>query len=56
MAVIDDAQWIDTDTLDVLAFAAYRLDGEPVTMIWRRAATCRRPDSRAVSRNCGSAR
>ncbi len=33
MAVIDDAQWIDRASLDVLAFAAYRLDGEPVTMI-----------------------
>ena len=33
VAVIDDAQWIDRASLDVLAFAAYRLDGEPVTMI-----------------------
>ena len=33
VAVIDDAQWIDRASLDVLAFAACRLDGEPVTMI-----------------------
>ena len=33
VAVIDDAQWLDRASLDVLAFAAYRLDGEPVTMI-----------------------
>ncbi|MGD0395193.1 MAG: AAA family ATPase [Acidimicrobiales bacterium] len=33
VAVIDDAQWIDRASLDMLAFAAYRLDGEPVTMI-----------------------
>jgi DNA-binding CsgD family transcriptional regulator/tetratricopeptide (TPR) repeat protein len=33
VAVIDDAQWIDRASLDVLAFAAYRLDGEPVTII-----------------------
>ena len=33
VAVIDDAQWIDRASLDALAFAAYRLDGEPVSMI-----------------------
>ena len=33
VAVIDDAQWIDRASLDVLAFAAYRLDAPPVTMI-----------------------
>jgi len=33
MAVIDDAQWIDRASLDVLAFAAHRLDRDPVTMI-----------------------
>ena len=33
VAVIDDAQWIDRASLDVLAFAAYRLDARPVTMI-----------------------
>jgi DNA-binding CsgD family transcriptional regulator len=33
VAVIDDAQWIDRASLDMLAFAAYRLNGQPVTMI-----------------------
>ena len=33
VAVIDDAQWIDRASLDLLAFAAYRLDARPVTMI-----------------------
>ena len=33
VTVIDDAQWIDRASYDVLAFAAYRLDARPVTMI-----------------------
>ena len=33
VAVIDDAQWIDRGSLDALAFAAYRLDNQPVAMI-----------------------
>jgi DNA-binding CsgD family transcriptional regulator/tetratricopeptide (TPR) repeat protein len=33
VVVIDDSHWLDRASLDVLAFAAYRLDGEPVTMI-----------------------
>jgi DNA-binding CsgD family transcriptional regulator/tetratricopeptide (TPR) repeat protein len=33
VTVIDDAQWIDRASHDVLAFAAYRLDARPVTMI-----------------------
>jgi DNA-binding CsgD family transcriptional regulator/tetratricopeptide (TPR) repeat protein len=33
VTVIDDAQWIDRASRDVLAFAAYRLDARPVTMI-----------------------
>jgi DNA-binding CsgD family transcriptional regulator len=31
--VVDDAQWIDPASLEVLAFAAHRLDAGPVTMI-----------------------
>ncbi|MFE9682034.1 AAA family ATPase [Streptomyces sp. NPDC006285] len=33
LVVLDDAQWFDRASLDVLAFAARRLDGEPVTML-----------------------
>jgi DNA-binding CsgD family transcriptional regulator/tetratricopeptide (TPR) repeat protein len=33
VTVIDDAQWIDRASHDVLAFAAHRLDTRPVTMI-----------------------
>jgi DNA-binding CsgD family transcriptional regulator/tetratricopeptide (TPR) repeat protein len=33
VTVIDDAQWIDRASYDVLAFAAYRLDARPVTML-----------------------
>jgi DNA-binding NarL/FixJ family response regulator len=33
VAVIDDAQWIDRASLDVLAFAAYRLEGGPHAMV-----------------------
>jgi len=33
VTVIDDAQWIDRASHDVLAFAAYRLDARPVAMI-----------------------
>ena len=33
VAVVDDAQWVDRASHDVLAFAAYRLDARPVTMI-----------------------
>jgi DNA-binding CsgD family transcriptional regulator/tetratricopeptide (TPR) repeat protein len=33
VTVIDDAQWIDQASLDMLAFVAYRLDARPVTMI-----------------------
>ncbi|WP_078884076.1 helix-turn-helix transcriptional regulator [Streptomyces sp. NRRL S-340] len=33
LVVLDDAQWFDRASLDALAFAARRLDGEPVTML-----------------------
>jgi DNA-binding CsgD family transcriptional regulator len=33
LMLVDDAQWMDSATLDVLAFAARRLGGKPVTMI-----------------------
>jgi DNA-binding CsgD family transcriptional regulator len=33
VAVIDDAQWIDSASLDVLAFAAHRLEGGPHAMV-----------------------
>jgi DNA-binding CsgD family transcriptional regulator/tetratricopeptide (TPR) repeat protein len=33
VAVIDDAQWIDRASLDVLAFAAHRLEGGPHAMV-----------------------
>ena len=33
LLLVDDAQWMDSATLDVLAFAARRLGGMPVTMI-----------------------
>lgn len=33
LVVLDDAQWFDRASLDVLAFAARRLAGEPVTML-----------------------
>src|SRR6202034_2361556 len=32
LVVADDAQWIDRASLDVMSFAAHRLDTEPVTM------------------------
>ncbi|WP_190136979.1 AAA family ATPase, partial [Streptomyces longispororuber] len=34
LVVVDDAQWCDRASLDALAFAARRLDGEPVTMLF----------------------
>ncbi|MFI8946604.1 helix-turn-helix transcriptional regulator [Streptomyces sp. NPDC053750] len=33
LVVLDDAQWFDRASLDVLSFAARRLEGEPVTML-----------------------
>ncbi|MGY0059747.1 helix-turn-helix transcriptional regulator [Streptomyces sp. LZ34] len=33
LVVLDDAQWFDRASLDVLSFAARRLAGEPVTML-----------------------
>ncbi|MEU5088952.1 AAA family ATPase [Streptomyces sp. NPDC021356] len=33
LVVLDDAQWFDRASLDALAFAARRLEGEPVTML-----------------------
>ncbi|GAA2132937.1 ATP-binding protein [Actinomadura napierensis] len=33
LVVLDDAQWIDSASADVLAFAARRLDGDPVTVL-----------------------
>uniref|UniRef100_UPI00157D4DB1 ATP-binding protein n=1 Tax=Nocardiopsis dassonvillei TaxID=2014 RepID=UPI00157D4DB1 len=34
LVVLDDAQWFDRASLDVLSFAARRLEGEPVTMLF----------------------
>lgn len=33
LLVIDDAQWLDMGTLDVLGFVARRLEGEPVALL-----------------------
>lgn len=33
MVVLDDAQWIDSASADVLAFAARRLDDDPITLL-----------------------
>ncbi|WP_425470989.1 ATP-binding protein [Streptomyces armeniacus] len=33
LLVLDDAQWLDRASLDALAFAARRLDAEPVTLL-----------------------
>lgn len=33
LVALDDAQWFDRASLDALAFAARRLEGEPVTML-----------------------
>ncbi|MEV7196229.1 AAA family ATPase [Streptomyces sp. NPDC093510] len=33
LVVLDDAQWFDRASLDVLSFVARRLEGEPVTMV-----------------------
>ncbi|MEH0416568.1 ATP-binding protein [Streptomyces sp. B21-083] len=33
LLVVDDAHWLDVGTLDVLAFVARRLEGEPVAMV-----------------------
>lgn len=33
LVVLDDAHWFDRASLDVLSFAARRLEGEPVTML-----------------------
>ncbi|MFC9086567.1 ATP-binding protein [Nocardiopsis dassonvillei] len=34
LVVLDDAQWSDRASLDALSFAARRLEGEPVTMLF----------------------
>ena len=56
VAVIDDAQWLDRASLDVLAFAAYRLEGEPVTMILAARGDTPPQVLQTASPNCGSAR
>ncbi len=33
LVTVDDAQWLDRSSLDALAFAAHRLDGEPVVLV-----------------------
>lgn len=33
LIAVDDAQWLDVGSLDVLAFVARRLDGEPVALL-----------------------
>ncbi|MET9890900.1 AAA family ATPase [Streptomyces sp. NPDC006465] len=33
LLIVDDAHWMDLGTLDVLAFVARRLEGEPVTLV-----------------------
>lgn len=33
LVVVDDAHWLDACSLDVLAFVARRLEGEPITML-----------------------
>ncbi|WP_328580764.1 AAA family ATPase [Streptomyces sp. NBC_00370] len=33
LVILDDAQWVDRASLDVLSFAARRLEGEPVTTL-----------------------
>ncbi|MFE9836544.1 helix-turn-helix transcriptional regulator [Streptomyces sp. NPDC005551] len=33
LLVVDDAHWLDVGTLDVLAFVARRLEGEPLTVL-----------------------
>ncbi|MDT7839864.1 LuxR family transcriptional regulator [Streptomyces justiciae] len=33
LIAVDDAQWLDVGSLDVLAFAARRLDGEPAVLL-----------------------
>ncbi|MGV9590223.1 AAA family ATPase [Streptomyces tendae] len=33
LVVVDDAQWIDRGTLDVLSFVARRMDSEPITLL-----------------------
>lgn len=34
LLVVDDAQWLDSPTLDVLAFIARRLGAEPLGMVF----------------------
>ena len=33
LVVVDDAQWLDRSSLDAIAFAAHRLDTEPVVLV-----------------------
>ncbi|MEV6819414.1 AAA family ATPase [Nocardiopsis dassonvillei] len=43
LVVLDDAQWSDRASLDALSFAARRLEGEPVTMLFGVRAGARLP-------------
>ena len=53
LVVVDDAQWLDRGSLDALAFAARRLESEPLVLLLGRARKQSRPrGSSATSRNC----
>jgi DNA-binding CsgD family transcriptional regulator len=43
LVVVDDAQWIDRASLDVLSFVARRMDSEPVTLLVGVRATAALP-------------